>query len=670
MKTMFSRLILALRLTLPTLYVIPMLFLKSALALTPQEIKTISNSLNSINNGLAQKNTAVCCDPEEQLNQLQLKCAMDLCGSPSEVDSAYILDQDFKEQFYNQKLEDDFNKFKPKLRDYAQKSLERAKKMINETNDRLAKNPDHLSMALFDQQDQEAMIEYFLEKRIKTKIKYKDAGPREVQVTYTDLETMPSELKSIAKRYAYLKEENIKNDFETGLKADLYSLEEAKSLMAKELKKTLSRYKDLKTVNPSYVSQDFLNLYFLDGNAADFAEEISNADSIIELEHNAARLKLARKSLAIGLKEDGALYAEKVKEFKCDLYDCKAALDYLIKNFDIEKKLELAKAELKKDPSALIESCRFNWYEKAMKAPEREKQIQFIEKMPLYIERFQERFVKKHFSKESSIFIDMRLQNLNKTFTNFREQEFENKSGADYLKESINERLSNEASLAPNPSSSVSPYSDTDNSMPELLKDIKRIDKIFSNDRPNLLPVLKASCRDSLMLLEDEFSRFDDALHTSGYSCNHPEAGKQIFTHELGHALSAWFIEGGMSKHSSESFIKTRKCIQSQYRSAPSRDYFHEGDSIYVEEDMSDFIASSVYQDSKENLFSCSLFKPSPDKKTWEDVKLLNPDKESYHSGDLFRAIIEAKRKSRLIPTSCQEVMGAFKHKVQYVDCK
>ena len=189
-----------------------------------------------------------------------------------------------------------------------------------------------------------------------------------------------------------------------------------------------------------------------------------------------------------------------------------------------------------------------------------------------------------------------------------------------------------------------------------------------------------------------------NTVHMSVFSCAFHEHGKQVFAHELAHAMSYLFANNKLSKKSYDKYNKLRQCASKMYKinnKAPhiKKDKdgknikpIHKHDKYKTEEDTADLVAYQVFQNDP-TLFHCSVFRSDqysnklhglkPDE--YLNIRIVDPKYFSSihepdyngdtHSETLLRVIMEAIHKRMELPESCQQVVDIYSDRINFEPC-
>ncbi len=164
-----------------------------------------------------------------------------------------------------------------------------------------------------------------------------------------------------------------------------------------------------------------------------------------------------------------------------------------------------------------------------------------------------------------------------------------------------------------------------------------------------------------------------DTLYVSPFSCNHQSAGASVIAHELGHAINQGFLQKKASSHSTQIYMKLRKCVSSNYaktqKPIEDSEFSFPGDYIKTEEDTADLIAFMAGDKTvTQTPFACSLLKQDDSLTKFLDL-YIHEDAESNHSPSFYRLLLEVINKNIPIPTSCQIVIDKSKELTGFQKC-
>ncbi len=186
-------------------------------------------------------------------------------------------------------------------------------------------------------------------------------------------------------------------------------------------------------------------------------------------------------------------------------------------------------------------------------------------------------------------------------------------------------------------------------------------DMYLARDKMSLLPADKLSWFDRLSS--------SDHIYISPFSSQHENRGKSVVAHELGHAINHIFFTMKLSEKSARFYKSLRQCVTDNYV------HFKQGTSMFsspedgrtTEEDMADIFAYMAYP-SKDDLFMCSLIKPSRDNKSYSNLEFISETNDP-HSASLYRLIMEAINKDIDLPISCQKAIEPMKNQLRFKKC-
>ena len=230
------------------------------------------------------------------------------------------------------------------------------------------------------------------------------------------------------------------------------------------------------------------------------------------------------------------------------------------------------------------------------------------------------------------------------------------------------------------PKNSYSSLDLQDGQLKGVLADYQRLKRLYQDGEVRLDNIL-TSCNEVEYMTNDHFSPGEDSdssyLHISTFSCNHYTTGKQIFAHEIGHAISAQFFRKEISKKSRKKYMDHRECITGNYKdkefsgSSLYQDNVFPGDSKYSEEDMADFVSSIVYNNPQEKLLNCDLLSRSKNNIDYDKNKIsvLNKVEEDTHSSAFLRTLKEAIFKNKILTPSCRGIIEKYKDRINFNKC-
>lgn len=229
-----------------------------------------------------------------------------------------------------------------------------------------------------------------------------------------------------------------------------------------------------------------------------------------------------------------------------------------------------------------------------------------------------------------------------------------------------------------------------------FINDINKIAKknpqqTFSfTNATNNLPKHASVCSPYIALLRSYSSNFfvkgKDKILTGFRNYFFPEHGKQMFIHELAHALSEQFMKGRLSQPIYKQYGKLRTCATKRFKfdntdSAATEIYFatrasqivrthpyHENDKLSTEEDTADLTAYKVFQDEP-TIALCLLIGPSPSRKDTQYDNFRMISLGGSYSPSLFRIIMEVIHKRIELPKSCQQVVDTYSDRINFDPC-
>lgn len=201
------------------------------------------------------------------------------------------------------------------------------------------------------------------------------------------------------------------------------------------------------------------------------------------------------------------------------------------------------------------------------------------------------------------------------------------------------------------------------------------VNKEYGNLNPlsdfYLCPHMDSVASNDKFISKDWSQQFDpqsilknDTIFISEYSCSHRTGGKEIISHELGHAISHYMSKNNVDTKDYNTYLKLRECASSQYQEKQEASIFHatphKGDSLKTEEDTADLFAFMITKEENE-LLGCYRLQPNHDFSGYRNLNLESHN--SGHSTSLFRLLNETFQKGRLLPESCMKALNPSKIK-------
>jgi hypothetical protein len=180
---------------------------------------------------------------------------------------------------------------------------------------------------------------------------------------------------------------------------------------------------------------------------------------------------------------------------------------------------------------------------------------------------------------------------------------------------------------------------------------------------------------DKVKALPEEYKKLlsnlppKDHIFISPFSCHHDLRGKSVVAHELGHAINQIFATQKLSAESAKTYKEIRKCATDNYTEfiPDSVGLIHEDDALRTEEDTADLFAFMTYS-APDDLFSCAIIKPALDNKKYDEPSFINDDGDTHSTG-IYRLIMEAINKNKVLPVSCQRALETVSKDLRLNKC-
>ena len=143
------------------------------------------------------------------------------------------------------------------------------------------------------------------------------------------------------------------------------------------------------------------------------------------------------------------------------------------------------------------------------------------------------------------------------------------------------------------------------------------------------------------------------AIQASWNTIKSKRFGKGVLAHELGHAISPYFKDQSLSKHSSDKYKSIRSCLNYNHgEEGQALEACAHGDGHYTEEDWADLVSSTI--DTEKNNVGCFLV--SQNNNTYTELYL---DKsEGPHSPSFYRALNVFLMQNDSYPAACEKLIA------------
>jgi len=647
-----------------------LVFVNTAHSFDTNSIKNIFKSLLDAEPKVEQKN-AQCCDPTaeevEQINQ----CAIDLCGNSGTVDSAYVSDKDYQGFYKDEGLLKDYEEFKPKLKKYLDTVRAKTRSEVEEIKVKSqATNSDYYKLDSYTDDQISSIMSDELASNIQVEIKKDRQGNKKV-----DVKVLPSEIpfdEELKNKYVEYKTNEMKTSFSTGVHSGYLELDVAMTFVKSALDKHLAEVEKKIGDTPAENTTDLDALKKKKEQYAAIGKKINETKELTESSVTEFYYSIQYVDYQITGSLNLAYYDATYEDFKCGELKCKEYLAKKIPSLMTQKNLQEIIKQTSDDKKAneLINTCEYYWHEERLKKAKEGKKQEFIDSMPEILNRVKTNFSSK-FSPESANKLDKYFTSLKTYVADDPLPDESDYNPLEYLKE--------EVLRVAEPEEDESTESDEEE-LKGVLADYKKVKKHIMMGEVAFEHAL-TSCEDADVMAGDHFlpSEIDAEtyIHVSSFSCNHYTTGKQVFAHELGHAISGQFLHQKTSVSSLAKYKGHRDCISGNYKDkdfagAPMwKDFSHEGDTKYSEEDMADFVASVIYANPNERLLSCALIAKDKNNVDFnrKELSVLNKITFDTHSSPFLRTLKEAISKDRVLTPSCRQIIEKYQDRINFNKC-
>ncbi len=580
-------------------------------------------------------------------------CVVALCGSPDENPSVYLTDKNFS-KYLSGDIKNKINALEPQIKRLIAKEKSNSVKMLNEISGKVrTPHPETWSPDFKSDLSYRMLSKYMVEK-----VDLKKAPGERLSISLKDDQKLDPAFKKVLEDYKDRYQEFIKADVNSFLERGLYSADEQKEIAKNRLKNLKSAYAKI---------SDKMNKY----EREDVAKRIDNyLDELKTVE--AENLSLAMVNLS-NLEDQVSNYLteKNLRPMKpsCENQDvCDPHFKKFIAESELLPTIESIKAKIN-DPEVLkrqLNQCKAKVVSKLSNI----SQQKAVEALVADVKKMMSKKVFSRFSAHSRGLLDNYFKNKIAVSGASLERQIAKTDNYETFKTIIEGNLK----------SDYEPLGfDEETSISTAISIMEEPD---ANDTLGFCtPTLSSNAFDAYLayekvkkLSEQEKKMLakippKDNLFISPFSCHHDLRGKSVVAHELGHAVNQIFATEKLSESSKKQFKELRKCSTENYTDfipdIVSR--IHEGDAIRSEEDSADVFAYMAYP-SKEDLFTCSLIKPSLDNLSYDELSIVNDDGDP-HSTSLYRLIMEAINKNKDLPVSCQRALEPVKDQVRLKKC-
>lgn len=610
------------------------------------------------------------CNPqvEEDYKEKKLlhKCAMSLCGAPKDSPSPYLLDFNFEENV-DEGVMKRFREVKHEVKILMEREIAKNNNLIEAYKKKKKNGEFNLNLEGWNTDDYEQFTYMAYGKYISMNINRELPMGDRIKLSIEYPEGATESFKKSIDDFANEKKKTMANHFQTGLYSNFYTYEEAIKRLNDNWEVVKKDFLEEKKSNPEFMKDnpESLNEFseidqFIKKGEFQDSFEIGNIAGMIDYYKN-----------QIHISKTGEV-PDNSGRASCSSEICKKGIKDFLKSKDFDelyKTLEKRNSKEKNVEKKLM-YCKSNL---AMAGLKDYDASAFYASFPKIQRKFM-RSVFKKYSKESKGKFNSYLNNyLNISFS------------PDVSAKSVDEFIEGIHESFEYSEDSQGPRAEPDTKMliSEMMRKVQGdyvnpyVDLDFCEDGVRATAWDGFATRNMIKkgdvsLMGSDIDPRKDNIMLSKFSCTHPQHGKSIMAHEMGHALSHIFSLKKLSKESYDKFLKLRECASKRYKDgglAPAKlDFSHENDMLRTEEDTADLISYLVYPDNPTPR-DCTLLRPSADGESYERLNIINSNKQDPHSSGFLRVLQEAVHKKMIIPDSCKEVIKNYDDQIRFESC-
>ena len=596
-------------------------------------------------------------------------CMVALCGPPSSNPSAWVTDTNFSNNIPTG-LKNDVDQLDPVIKKIYEISSKRSLDEL-EKLDRALTNPnlEGIDPDKFSSTFRDDINSIIFKSKVEIEVDKNKASDKRLELKLIYPEKASSDFKKALAEYANSYKKFLLEDYSSEIARTIYTPEELHKIAINKLtqannaleksKTTLTKDQQIFIKAELQKAQDQLT----QEKPADFKSEnfFFNLDGVF--------LNLNRNDLL----------AEKPK---CNSKNCQKTYVEFFKNQNIRQNIIKLKTDAS-DPqigNQYINRCKANIIASAMASTDKEKSKALFDRakkdiIANVLPRFSEhsRKILLKYLNNDLVFSPKKIipgKDKKSIINDFKSNAkyYLNESNNDY-----NLRNSNLISFETNMESAI-------RKSIIINSNIGEIDSISDQGSPCNLDMV-ASAWDSFLPVKmtkqlfgadnDLVKNLPDKDHVfiSDFSCTHEHKGKHNVAHEIGHALNHVFAHTPLSGESLAKYKDLRNCVTDNYINPQMNQTImsQPGDSVYSEEDTADIFAFITYPQDN-NLFACSLVKPSYDNKAYSELAFVLNEGDT-HSTAFTRVIMEAINKNIDLPVSCQRAIVKDSPKLRFKKC-
>ncbi len=613
------------------------------------ELEQILGNLSRINNSQFGLSAAPISCEDKPMESLELQCARALCGDPARHGDAVIGPHNYQ-KFITQEAISAFDSIAPQINAHIDDGKNRAVALANAIEEKAKKGAVKFNISELEDGDVDLLTDKLfrnnysfimdqskpLSERVQLEVAFED-DPTFYSPTYH--KALESYLESYRKA--------LKENPMVGIDRGIYTDDERRQVAKDLLKSVKPKFDKYLNENPDDNLNELFGEYF-----ALTEKEIDEASwhDIFSIIFNIDSANTLITQFTTGDISTPSLFCNKSCEES--LSDFMAEQDFIN---DAKKLKAIAPNAYNKE--LIMSSCRSSVYGEGAKAYEAKNIAQELDGV---LNRIVD-YSLKLFSEESK-----------NSYRSFVMNEIELGSESDIGQMMGVDEMISSIKLEISSSTSADEYQYK--SLSELIVDLynyKDGPYVFK-DTINDLPCDSGdlyTISDSFLDAENNPAAKKSVVNVSMFSEMHLAEGKAIVAHELGHALSYFASKNRLSLKSNKEYMDTRSCISKihRYETPENFNAYRSGETLYVEEDMADYIAFTAYNDGTSH--ECSLLIDSNLEYASYYLQLKDPYIEDSHSQGLFRVVREAFIKDIKMPSSCSNLMEQYKDDFRWDKC-
>ena len=595
------------------------------------------------------------------MENLAQQCVLKLCGKPKDHASGIMTDFNLDQYVEQEKFTPIWNRIEGRLREMIEMDLEDHHAMIQQLKQNPDPKPDFPEDYNFDEYARRFFDQYIVLEVDKSK-------PWDQRLQYTLLlpEGVDTTFKEGIEEYAIAKKRKQESQFHKSISEQFYTFDEQKDLLRQKWDEFYLQYLARKEAGPDFMREEA-------GNIEDLREKIEGNQLFNIASTNSTLSNYFYLISPPPSQRPSRLCGEK----------CSKAIQRKIENYDFKKlirEFEQKNAQKESLVRETLAHCKSNIAYDFLKDAE----IQKMREMIPIVEKYFLENVFSNYSEESK-------KNLRDYLANHLHYAFENPSKFEVndLESSIERQYQYKKNFRTPPqnrnysSLDILNYVNNRGKIDPLLSDTTTLYLCNRQGRYTAWDkfILQKDAAEHESLDESIYDKTKDNISVSLFSITHPNYGRLVMAHELGHLLSNLFHHKQLSSSSYQKYLELRQCVAQPFSVKHYENpLIHEGDTYFTEEDMADIISYMAIPD-KSTLLECTILTPADGESYLHYAT--RPSNGGLHSNyfhstglfgggyssQLMRLLQEAIHKKITMPSSCQELMNCNKHNYRFEPC-